>query len=61
MEVNCSIWRCFRPLRKPHNSRCRNSAIDMREVLKEYLNGPGAVSWQLKYVRRTGDSDTDNA
>ena len=45
----------FQPLPRPHNSTNRTSAIDMREALKEYLIGPGEVSWQTSYVRRTGE------
>ena len=45
-------------LEKPHNVRHTKDAIAMRDALKEYLNGPGAVSWQLKHVHRTGN-DTD--
>ena len=45
----------FHPLQKPHNTRCANSALCIRESLKHYLNGAGAVPWQVKYVRRTGE------
>ena len=43
----------FIPLQKRHNTRSTNSAKAMRDSLKEYLNGAGAVSWQLKHVRAT--------
>ena len=33
----------FLPLQRPHNSRCRTSAVGKCEALKEYLNGPGSV------------------
>ena len=48
--------------RKRHNTRYTDSAITLRDSLKTYLNGPGSVPWQVKYVRRTGrDSDSDSS
>ena len=41
-------------LQRPHNTRCTDTAFDTREALKTYVNGPGAVPWQLHRVRRTG-------
>ena len=50
----------FTPLKKRHNTRSAYSAKMIRECLKNYLNGAGAVSWQLKHVRSTGtDSESD--
>ena len=60
-QIKPGEWRsivhgdAFTPLQKPHNTRYATNAIDMRNALKEYLNGPGAVPWQLKRVRRTED------
>ena len=41
------------PLPRPHNTGAPNSGKDIREGLKDYLNGVGAVTWQLNHVRRT--------
>ena len=38
------------PLPRPHNTMVPNSAKDIREGLKDYLNGVGAVTWQLNHV-----------
>ena len=43
----------FLQLQKRQNVRSKNSAKQIRESLKNYLNGPGAVSWQLAHVRAT--------
>ena len=45
----------FNPLQKRHNTRSTNTAIAIRNALKDYLNGVGAVPWQFKHVRRTND------
>ena len=42
------------PLQKPHNTRSKDNAINVRESLKDYLNGPGSVPWQINHVRRNG-------
>ena len=49
------------PSKDPHNTRCTNSAFNIREALKDYLNGAGAVPWQLGHVRRTGEDSEDSA
>ena len=41
------------PLPRPNNTGVPNSGKDIREGLKDYLNGVGAVTWQLNHVRRT--------
>ena len=41
-------------------SRYRDSAIAVREALKNYVNSEaGSVPWQLKHVRRTGRKKSD--
>ena len=62
-QIKPGEWRsiligdAFTPLQKRHNTRSANSAIKIRDSLKEYLNGVGTVAWQLKHVRRTKDTD----
>lgn len=60
-EIKEGEWRSivandtsFVPLQKPHNTRSKDSAKSIRDSLKNYLNGVGAVPWQLKHVRATG-------
>lgn len=59
-------WRCsvsgdgnngsaIQTLTPPRGSRYSNSAVEVREALKEYVNSDaGAVSWQWDYVRSRG-------
>ena len=45
----------LRPLCRPRGSRYQQSAVAIRENLKEYVNSPeGALSWQWDYVRCKG-------
>lgn len=41
----------LRSLCRPRGSRYRQSAVDIRENMKEYVNSPeGALSWQWDYM-----------
>ena len=65
-RIKAGEWRsivrgdAFLPLQRPHNTRCTNSAFNIRGALKGYLNGAGAVPWQLGHVRRTGEDSEDS-
>lgn len=62
-EIQPGHWRnvvrndsnaAFKSLPKVRGSRYRDDAVQMRDSLKDYVNGPnGSVSWQLDHIRRT--------
>ena len=41
-----------RPIR---NQKCTRTAIETKEALASYLATDGSVSWQLDYIRQTGN------
>ena len=42
------------PVNRVRNSRYTNTALQTREELSKFLMNEGSVSWQLKYIKRTG-------
>ena len=44
----------LKPVNRVRNSRYTNTALQTREELSKFLMNDGSVSWQLKYIKRTG-------
>ena len=44
----------LKPVNRVRNSRYTNIALQTREELSKFLMNEGSVSWQLKYIKRTG-------
>ncbi|XP_066910825.1 putative nuclease HARBI1 [Clytia hemisphaerica] len=50
----------FEPVRPVRGSRPREASIKMRDSLKDYFCSEGSVTWQKRYVNRTGQKEDED-
>ena len=59
-EITEGQWRSkidgniLQPVNRVRNSRYTNTALQTGQELSKFLMNEGSVSWQLKYIKRTG-------